>query len=154
MTVNSAGGTRFFIGTTAAAANQAAFENDTYIEVGEVEDLGELGDASEEIAFTALKDSRTRKLKGPRDAGTMAVVCGEDDSDEGQNAMIAAEGSPLDFNFMVQLNNARTISGMGAIRYFRGKVMSKRENIGNVSNVIRYNFNVAVNSTIIKVAST
>lgn len=154
MTINTAGGSRFFIGTTVPADTLVEFEADSYIEVGEVEDLGELGDEAEQITFTALKDGRVRKLKGPRDAGTMAVVCGADSSDEGQVAMIAAEASPLDFNFMVLLNDQLTISGTPTTLFYRGKVMSKRRNIGNVSNVVRYNFNVGVNSAVLEVAPT
>ena len=154
MTINTAGGSRFFIGTTAPADDLAEFEADSYIEVGEVEDLGELGDEAEQITFTALKDGRVRKLKGPRDAGTMAIVCGADSSDEGQAAMIEAEASPLDFNFMVILNDQLTLSGTPTTLFYRGKVMSKRRNIGNVSNVVRYNFNVGVNSAVLEVQAT
>lgn len=154
MTINTAGGSRFFIGTTADAEDLAEFEADSYVEVGEVEDLGEIGDEAEEITFTALKDGRVRKLKGPRNAGTQAIVCGADDSDEGQAAMIAAEASPLDFNMMVILNDQLTISGSPTVLFYRGKVMSKRRNIGNVSNVVRYNFNVGVNTAIIEVPAT
>jgi hypothetical protein len=154
MTINTAGGVKFYIGTTAAAATIGEFEADSYVEVGEVEDAGQVGDESAEITFTALSDGRTRKLKGPRDAGTMAVVCGADSSDDGQAAMIEAEASPLDFNFRVQLNDQLTISGDPTFIYFRGKVMSKRRNIGNVSNVVRYNFNVGVNSEVLETAAT
>jgi hypothetical protein len=154
MTVNTAGGSRYFIGTTAPADTIEEFEADSYIEVGEVEDLGEIGDEAEQITFTALKDGRVRKMKGPRDAGTQAIVCGADSSDEGQAAMIEAEASPLDYNMMVILNDQLTLSGTPTVLFYRGKVMSKRRNIGNVSNVVRYNFNVGVNTEILEVMAT
>lgn len=154
MTINTAGGVRVFIGTTAPAESIAEFEQDSYIEVGEVEDAGEVGDEAEQITFTALKDGRVRKLKGPRDAGTMAIVCGADTSDEGQNALIAAEATPLNFNFMVILNDQLTLNGDPTRIYFRGLVMSKRRNIGNVSNVVRYTFNVGVNTELYEVPAT
>jgi hypothetical protein len=154
MTINTAGGVRVFIGTTAPAADVAEFEQDSYIEVGEVEDAGEVGDEAEQITFTALKDGRVRKLKGPKDAGTMAIVCGADTSDEGQNALIAAEATPLNYNFMVILNDQLTINGEPTRIYFRGLVMSKRRNIGNVSNVVRYTFNVGVNTELYEVPAT
>lgn len=161
MTINAAGGSKLYLGTTLAInTNQlnpavvAEFESDSYIEVGEVEDLGEFGDESAEIDFTALRDARVRKLKGPKNAGTIAVVAGDDPLDGGQDAMIAAEASNLDFNFKVELNDAVSLSGTPSVHYFRGKVMSKRLNVGNVSNVVRRTFNVGINSAIYEVNPT
>lgn len=154
MTVNTAAGATIFIGGTNLASNQTEYEADSYTEVGEVEDMGEFGDESEEITFAALKDGRVRKFKGPRDAGTMTVVVGDDQADEGQAAMEAAEASPLDYNFKVVLNDAVTLGGTDSIHYFHGKVMSKRRNVGNVSNIVRRTFNVGVNSEIITVPPT
>lgn len=159
MTINAAAGAALFIGTTAIPsiprgkldAGQvdaviAEFEADSYIEVGEVEDLGEFGDESEAITFTSLADSRVRKLKGPRDAGTMAIVVGDDMTDEGQVAMNAAEAETFDYNFKVVLNNAVTLGGNGSTHYFYGKVMSKRRNVGQANNVVRRNLSIGINS--------
>lgn len=154
MTVNTAGGSRLFIGTTLDATTLVEFQGDSYIEVGEVEDAGQVGDESAPITFTTLKDGRVRKFKGPRDAGTMTVVCGADSSDEGQAAMIAAEGTIFDYNFMVTLNDMLTLNGDPTTLFFRAKVMGKRRNIGNVSNVVKYNFNLGVDSAILEVAAT
>lgn len=154
MTINSAGGSKIYLGTTAAADTVAEFEADTYQLVGEVEDLGEFGDESEEITFTALQDARVRKLKGPKNAGTIAVVAGDDPLDAGQDAMVAAEASSLDFNFKVELNDPVSLSGTPSVHYFRGKVMSKRLNVGNASNVVRRTFNVGINSAIYEVDPT
>lgn len=154
MSVNTAGGARFFIGTTGDANSLLDYESDSYVEVGEVEDLGQLGDESGEITFTALKDARTRKFKGPRDAGTMAIVCGSDTSDAGQDAMVAAEAQPYNYNFKVMLNDQISMGGTPTTLFFSGKVMSKRRNIGTVQNVVRYNFNVGVNTEILEVPAT
>lgn len=168
MTVNTAGGATVFIGTTAIpdpgnydptdageySVALAQYEADSYIEVGEVESLGEFGDSSENIKFASLADGRMRSFKGPRDAGEMAVTVGDDGSDDGQVAMVAAEGTKFDYNFKVVLNDAATLGGTGSISYFYGKVMQKRQNVGNVSNVVRRNLTVALNSAIIEVAAT
>lgn len=150
MAIFGASGTKFFIANVnAEPVSLAAYQALTWIEVGEVEDLGEFGDESEAITFTALSDSRVRKLKGPRDAGTMAIVVGDDMLDTGQVAMEAAEASPLDYAFKVQLNDAITLAGDDSEHYFMGKVMSKRRNVGNASNVVRRNFTVGVNTEIL-----
>lgn len=150
--INTAAGSRLFIATTAGIpANLAAYEALTWTEVGEVEDLGEFGDESESVSFTALKDARTRKMKGPRDAGNMAVVVGDDMLDAGQLALEAAEASSLNWPFKVVLNDARTVGGDDSEHYFSGLVMSKRRNTGNASNVVRRNFAIAVNTAILSV---
>lgn len=154
MTVNTAGGSKLYIGTTQQATSQAAFEGDSYVEVGSIEDMGEIGDESQEIQFTTLADSRTQKFKGPRDAGTMQVVVGDDMTDAGQDAMVAAEASPLNYNFKITLNDPVTTGGTPTVIYFRARVMSKRRNIGNVSNVVRRTFNLGVNSATIEVDPT
>lgn len=158
MSVQAAAGTKIYIGTTAIppniedlddAAALAIFEADSYIEVGEVENLGEYGDQSSDVTFESLNDSRTRHLKGTRDAGVLPLVVGDDPDDEGQVALIAAEAQPLDYNFKVVLNNKLTLGGTGQIDYFYGKVMSKRLSVGGVNDVVRKNFSVGINSRIV-----
>lgn len=154
MTINTASGTKIYIGGTDEATELADFEADSYVEIGEVEDGGEFGDESEQINFTSLGDGRVRKLKGPRDAGSQNIVVGDDMTDEGQQAMDAAEQTPFDYNFKVEPNDAATLGGTNSVHYFRGKVMSRRRNIGNASNVLRKTYVVGINSAIIEVEPT
>lgn len=154
MTISTGSGVRFYIGTTAAAENLSQFLSDTYTEVNEVEDIGEFGDEAEEVTFASLADGRLRKLKGVRNAGTMAVICGDDPSDTGQAELVTAEADVLDYNFKVVLNDKLTDSGTPSEHYFKGKVMSKRLAVGTVNNVLRRTFNVGVNSAIIEVDPT
>lgn len=161
MTVNAAGGSKFYIGTTLAINfNQAdaqviaEYLTDTYTLVEEAEDIGEFGDESEEITFTALRDARVRKFKGPKNAGTIALVVGADATDTGEDALVAAEAQPNDFNFKVELNDPETLSGTPSVHYFSGKVMSKRMNVGNASNVVRRTFNIGINTAIYEVNPT
>jgi hypothetical protein len=130
------------------------FQAESWVEVGEIEDLGELGDEAAAVTFASLSDGRMRKLKGVRDAGTQNIICGADASDAGQDLMIAAEGTPFDYAMKCVLNDPLTLGGTGTIQYYYGKVMSKRRNIGNVNNVVRHNFTVGVNSAIIEVNPT
>lgn len=148
--VNTAAGAKLFIGgpNSNRSSVLADYQADSYVEVGEVEDLGEFGDESEAVNFTALSDGRTRKFKGPRDAGTMTLVVGDDPTDEGQIAMEAAEAQPLDYNFYVELNDKLTLGGENSRHYFIGKVMAKRRNVGQANNVVRRNFTIGVNSAI------
>lgn len=148
--VNTASGAKLYIGGTNSnrESTLADYEADSYVEVGEIEDLGEFGDESDRINFTALSDGRTRKFKGPRDAGDMTIVVGDDPTDQGQVALEAAEGQALDYNFKVELNDKLTIGGDNSTHFFIGKVFSKRRNVGNASNVVKRNFVIGINSAI------
>ena len=169
MGVGTASGARLFIGSPSqvvfpvpdsplsdiqVTALIAEFVQDSYIEVGEIEDMGEIGDEAETITFTSLQDGRVRKFKGPRDAGTTAIVVGRDITDEGQAAMEAAEGQTFDYNIKIELNDAITLGGDNTVQYFRAKVGSKRQNIGNASNIVRKTFNLLINSSIVEEAAT
>lgn len=154
MGISTATGCKIFIGTTVAAENLSQYLSDTYVEVGEVEDLGEFGDSAEDVTFASLADSRLRHLKGIRDAGVLSVICGSDSSDAGQAAMIAAEASTLDFNFKVTLNDQLTLLGTPTEQYFSGKVMSKRLGVGQANNVVRRTFNVGINTEILEIPAT
>lgn len=154
MSISTASGSQVFIGTTTAAENLSQFITDTYTEIGEVEDLGEFGDESEEVTFASLADARLQKLKGVRDAGSIPLVCAADDGDAGQDALIVAEADTLDFNFKVILNDKMTLGGTPSEHYFRAKVMSKRLGVGSANNVVRKTFNLGINSEILSIDAT
>lgn len=154
MSISTAAESKFYIGGAGEPASQVEYETHSYIEVGEVENLGEIGDESQVVTFASLADGRMRKLKGVRDAGTLNVVCGYDATDAGQDAMVAAEAQPLNYAFKIELNDPVTLGGTPTIIYFYGQVLSKRRNIGDVNNVVRYNFNVGVNSALTEVDPT
>ena len=154
MSISAASGSKLYIGSAGESENLSQFLADAFVEVGELEDLGEFGDESEQVTFASLSDGRIRKLKGTRDAGTMPVTVGSDMTDTGQIAMEDAEASPLNFQFKVVLNDQLTISGDPSEHYFFGKVMSKRVNVGTANNVVRRAFSVDIDSAIISVDPT
>lgn len=156
MTVGTGSGTRIYIGgvNNNRESDLADYVADSYVEIGEIEDGGEFGDESEVVTFTSLADGRVRKLKGPRDAGTMNVVVGDDTTDEGQQALEAAEAEPHDYNFKVVLDDAITLGGSGSTHYFTAKVLSKRRTGIQASSVRRRNFTLGINSGITEVAPT
>lgn len=124
-----------------------------WIEIEEVEDHGSFGDSSESINFTAVGNKRVRKLKGPKDAGTQSLVVGRDPLDDGQEALIVAEGTDFNYAHRVVLNDARSPSYSKSELFFAGMVMTKTNNAGNVSNVVRRNFDIDINTGVYEVVS-
>lgn len=150
--IQTTSGARFFISNssiTSAVDTIAEFEaTSQWIEIGLVEDLGELGDEASAVTGAAIGDGRIRKAKGARDAGTLAVVCFHDPIDTGQLAVIAAEGTNNNYGFKIILPDSPSQAYSDTIQYFRGLVMSKRLRLGTNDNIMRRVFNIGVNSEV------
>ena len=154
MTIYATNGAKLFIG--GALASKAAdfvfadFSAQTWVEIGETEGIGSLGDTSAEIAFDGIGSKRTRRLKGTRNAGTMEVVCGLDYADAGQIALLAGEKARGEFAFKLVLNDAPA-GGTPSERYFVAAVGSAVEAMDTANNVMKLNASLWVNSNVVKV---
>jgi hypothetical protein len=160
MAISTTGGSGLYIGGTTAidfttdTAALDAFEAITgWVKVGEIEDLGEIGDSSADVTFSALGDNRVRHLKGARDAGTMTVVTGADPADVGQQALRAAEKTKFNYNFKIVYEDAPDEGSTDSVDYFRALVISARKNNGTADNVARRTFALGINSPVITVDS-
>lgn len=160
MTINTTGGSGLYIADTTAidfTTDQSALDAfealSGWVKVGEIEDLGEIGDQSADVTFSALGANRVRHLKGARDAGTMTVVTGADPQDAGQNALRAAEKTKFNYNFKIVYEDAADASSTDSVDYFRALVMSARKNNGTTDNVMRRTFALGINSPVITVDS-
>lgn len=155
MTVKTAAGSKLYIGGEDADESvdtQGEYEAESYVLIGEVEDLGEFGDAWNTTDFTALEDSRVRRFKTTRDAGQMQVVVGFDSADAGQSALVTAVESLNDFTFKLTLDDEGSGSPSNPTTfYFRAKVLSNRVAPGGNDNVIRRNVTLAINSAVIQI---
>jgi hypothetical protein len=154
--IETTSGTKFFISTTAAASTVdtlAEYEALTWQEILEVEDLGNVGDVSSEVTGAAISDSRIRKAKGARNAGTMNVICFDTvPLDAGQEAVIAAEASNSNYAFKIELPEPAV--GTAGTIYFRGLVMSNEYRLGTNDNIRRRAFNIGVNSALTEEPAT
>lgn len=164
MAIHKTAGSKFYIGpvvdadalnamTDYDAVNYFESLSGQWTEVEEVEDMGEHGDTSEAINFTAVGNRRVRKLKGPRDAGTKNVVVGRDPLDDGQVALLAAEATDFNYAFKVEHVDARAENFTDSVEYFGGLVMSRRVQQGQVNSVTRRTFPIGINTAIWEVAS-
>lgn len=139
---------------TNATDTQAEYEALTWIEIAGVAEIPEFGDASESVNYDVIGEGRRRKQKGIRDAGDVALRMAFDSSDTGQQEIILAEASSLNWAFKVELDDAITVSGTNTTFYFRGKVMGKRGRLGTASNVVERLSTIAIDSDVIEVVAT
>lgn len=157
MTIYATAGAKLYIGATKeqksadfVRADFSAAAAVTWKEIKELEGMGSLGDTSESINFTSIGQARTKTLKGPRSAGTMELVCGIDYSDQGQQAVIAAEKTIHDYEFRMVMNDAPP-GGTPSERYFIAKVMSQSEQYDAANSVMKLNASLGVNSNVVRV---
>lgn len=151
MTIKTSAGVTYLIGPAhnvgykedgaGRAAALTALKALTYVEVGEVEDAGEIGDEASTADFTALANRRKRKVKGTFDAGTQQITLGQDPSDVGQKAVKAALAT--DDNYAFQINY-----GDGTADFYLGQVLSFRKQIGTADAIRKATVSVAINSAV------
>lgn len=154
--LNTAAGCRFSLGGKTGADTEADYKKDTYVEVGEIEDLGEFGDTFSSVTFTSLKDGRVRKYKGTADAGDLTLTVGLDNGDVGQKAIKVAhkDRTKGDYNIKITLNDgdpSATPAVLATTFYMRGKVMNNTVAPGAADNVVRRNITIGINSDIIEI---
>lgn len=151
----SVAGSKLYIGSSIDAHSTdfilSEFDGQSWVAISWIENLGQVGDESASIAFSAIENARTLKLKGVRDAGTMSLVVGVDYGDEGQTMLVAAEQSPNNFAFKLLFNDMPAGGTSGSVRYFIAQVMSVREQFDTVNNVIKMAASLGVNSNIVHV---
>ncbi len=154
--LNTAAGCRISIGSKNGADTEALYKADTYVEIGEVEDLGEFGDTFSSVNFISLRNGRVRKYKGTADAGDLALVVGLDNGDLGQAKLKIAhrDRSKGDYNIKITLNDGdpdATPVVLPTTFYQRGKVMNNTVAAGAADNVVRRNVTIAINSDILEI---
>ncbi|HFX1884970.1 TPA: hypothetical protein ACV5UF_006292 [Pseudomonas aeruginosa] len=160
--LNTAAGCRISIGTKKPSATKTEYEADVYVEIGEVEELGEFGDTFSNVNFTALSDGRVRKYKGTADAGDMTLTVGLDNGDAGQLALknAHADRSKGNYNIRITLNDG--LPGDPSAEppvpavppttfYFGAKVMNNTVAAGSADNVVRRNVTLGINTEILEI---
>jgi hypothetical protein len=156
MTIFATNGSRTYIGGTISVPSidltLSDFTGQTWVEIGETENLGTFGDTAAEITFDSINSNRTRRLKGTRNAGNMELVCGIDYADAGQLALIAAEKTIHDYAFKVVFNDAPP-GGTPSQRLFAAKVASAAEALDAANSVMKLNGTLWINSNVVRVAA-
>jgi len=150
MTVNTVTGSRLFIGPVRASTVDTLSEYRAlaWTLIGEIESMGDTGDQSNAVTFQSIGDSRIRKLKGARDAGSATYVLGRDVLDAGQIALKAAERTKFEYAFKVEYADAPSDDYDNSIEYFGALVMGARTNMGGGDNVVKVTAELGINTEI------
>lgn len=153
MPVNTGAGTRIYIGPrlTGALPKVTAdaitlLSGLTYVEVGEVESIGDYGDTINDVTFSGLASGRATHLKGLADAGSVEVSIGFDAGDAGQLALVTAFLDRSRYDYPVKV-----VYVDGETDYFAVKVMSNKKTGITVEGVLKRSVTLGVNSEIYEV---
>lgn len=139
------------IGTTSTAPatqTKAGYEALTWVEVANVESIGEIGAESAIASFTALKGG-VRKRKGSANFGTLTVTVGRDATDAGHIRMVsAADPSEFDpFPIHIQFQDQSSV-------YCMALVTSYKAGVPGADSVIMSTFNLELDTKPVWVAAT
>lgn len=126
------------------------FAGQSWVEIGGLTNLGEVGDQSELITANLISIGRTKKIKGTRNAGSMAIVAALDAQDEGQLAFRDAEKTKDNYAFRMIFNDA-PVAGVPSQRYFVGLVMGARNQFNEANNVMNLMGTIEVNSNLVEI---
>jgi hypothetical protein len=137
--VETAAGSKFYLGPANKTANSLSdFQALSYVEVGEVEDIGEFGDQFNPVKRTPLSTRRVQTAKGSKDAGTFTLTIGHDSADTGQVNLDAALASDSDYAIRIELDDAGSGSPSSPTTfYMRVKVMGLSTRIGDAENILK-----------------
>lgn len=145
MAYYSSAGSTFAISASAPASeNAAGFDALTYTLVGEVTNLGAVGQESSLITHMPVGDRVVRKLKGSKNNGTMELTYALDLADAGQVLLKAAAESDSAYSVRLVLQNGTKI-------YFRGLVMSAKREVGGVDSITSGSSTIEVTSNIVEI---
>lgn len=152
-------GCKFYISTDpfpeqSDDVTEADFAAVVWIEVGKWTSMGPFGDSAQLITTDLIGEGRTKKMKGTKNAGSMANVFAIDNTDPGQIKMLEASETLNNYAFQVELNDADGLTGSeNSLRQFYGLVMSAQEAGGGANTVQTVNATVEINSNIVAIAA-
>lgn len=145
MSIGTSAGATVFIGPVTSAETESALAALSYVEIGKVESLGEIGPQAQDVTFTPLGGDDVQHLKGSTDNGTTVVVCARDPLDAGQIALKAASLTKYEYALKIVLADAADANDTDTVIYVRGPVMSARNNVGGANDVTKVTYGVGNN---------
>lgn len=124
----------------------------TWVPIGGLTDMGTFGDTSQLVTSDQIGNSRTRKAKGVRNAGSWNIVADLNYADAGQLAVIAAEKVNETYSFRITFDDAPA-GGTPSVRYFTALVMGTPEQLGGANDAMKLNMSLEIDSNVVRTAA-
>src|SRR5690606_37318993 len=99
-------GAKIYIGPANSVANtQTAFEALSYVEIGDVVDIGGFGITYASVTSDQLGDRFTKMFKGQKSGGTPTIVYDYNAADTGQTNVVTALNSDSDYAIKITFDD-------------------------------------------------
>ncbi len=145
--VQTAAGTTLYIGGTGALESESS-----WVEVGEVVDMGEYGKTYNLITHNPISSRKTYKFKGSYNEGAISLQLGQDIDDTGQDNIRTALASDDAYNFKIEHSDVADTSGSTPTTdTFKGMVMSWVTQIGSVDSIVGASCQIEISGDITRV---
>lgn len=146
MAIGTSEGSTVFIGPVTDATTLVALKALTgWVEIGNVESIGEFGPQAQDVSFTPLKGPSVQHLKGAIDSGMLPIVYAADPLDAGQAALSAAAGTKFEYAIKIVLADEADDNDTPTTIYGRGPVFGTRINVGGANDVRKRTSNIGLN---------
>lgn len=122
---------------------QGDYEGLTWVLVGGVGSIGELGNQQNVISYDTWDDSVIQKAKGLTNAGDADVEVARDPSDAGQDVLRSIAGNPDKYAFKIVYDDGLN-GNTGTVTYNRGLVLGPRRPNGRNEDFILEIFTLAM----------
>jgi hypothetical protein len=134
-------------GTFPGSEDKSGYEGaGTYVTVGKILSIGEIGDAHAAIEIATLA-GRNIRVVGIADGGAVEVVIAVDEDDAGQSALDTINGSNTMSTFRIVDPAPATAQ---KVSYFGGLVASLRDNARTPTNYRGKTFQLFVNTAVLR----
>ena len=150
MAIGTFAGGKLSIGTTTAVdystpqTARDSFENDSYTEVGGLNNMGEFGASANVVQFPLVADEYVDKSKGTRNAGDPAIIVGRISDDPGQIKVRAAEKTKFKYNFKLELEDAVDENHTNTVYYFRALVAGIPNQFGGNEDFVTETYTLGI----------
>ena len=137
------------IPTTKDDNSSTGYPSLTWVEIGNVEMIGDIGDTNEEVTVITLKDGRSRILFVGLNGGKTSITLNADRADTAQNALrMRARGvGQSDISFQIK-DPATTAGGTGKVIYFEGQIGNWRDGERSRSTNLKTTAEMSVNTAL------
>ena len=115
----------------------------------QIQDLGDFGDAAEDVSFAVVNDDRLHYRKGSMDGGVMPLILSYDGDDAGQAALKVASASRLNYAFKIELGGIAGEPPAEEVVLLPGPGLRHRTDVGGPDRVLSVNSEIAINSALV-----
>ena len=150
----SAGSGLAVCATPPTTFNQAGYEASTWVDVGGLLSIPDLGDTFGEVTGNFLNTRRTMYAKGSASGASGDVTCSYQVGDPGQAILEAAKGSDCDIYARATLSDTPCAAGTvePTVLYMPIKVMGEMvTGLGGPNNQLARTFSIRVNGDTVKI---